>query len=179
MKGNALNMGVANLIKSDYEAALRSHLEALKIRENLKDSLGMLESNLNLGNIYYRSGELEKAADLYRKALVFALKTKSVKVQGLLYNNLGSYHLDVWRGSKQQEDYKLAMDYFQKSLSIKEELKDYSGSVNTLTQLAELANEVMDFRKGLFFLNRASLISESNKDLENKMKSLAICLLII
>ena len=170
MKGNALNiMGVANLIKSDYEAALKSHLEALKIREALNDTLGMLESNLNLGNIHYRSGELDIAADLYRKALDFALKINNVKGQGLLYNNLGSYHRDRWRSDEQQEDYDLAMDYLQKSLSIKEQLKDDSGSVNTLTQLGELANEKGDYQNGYSFLTRALAISESSKDLENKM----------
>jgi len=174
MKGNALNiMGVANLIKSDYEAALKSHLEALKIREGLNDTLGMLESNLNLGNIQYRSGELDKAADLYRKALAFALKINNLKGQGLLYNNLGSYHRDRWRSDEQQEDYDLAMDYLQKSLSIKEQLKDDSGSVNTLTQLAELANEKGDYQNGYSFLTRALAISESSKDLENKMAVLS------
>jgi signal transduction histidine kinase len=174
MKGNALNiMGVANLIKSDYEAALKSHLEALKIREGLNDTLGMLESNLNLGNIQYRSGELDKAADLYRKALAFALKINNLKGQGLLYNNLGSYHRDRWRSDEQQEDYDLAMDYLQKSLLIKEQLKDDSGSVNTLTQLAELANEKGDYQNGYSFLTRALAISESSKDLENKMAVLS------
>lgn len=171
MKGNALNiMGVANLIKSDYEAALKSHLEALKIRESLQDTLGMLESNLNLGNIHYRSGELDLAADLYRKALVYA--SKSLRGQGLLYNNLGSYHRDRWRGEKQREDYDLAMDYLQKALSIKEQLKDEPGMVNTLTQLAELANEEEDYQMGHSFLTRALAITESNKDLENKMSVL-------
>lgn len=174
MKGNALNiMGVANLIKSDYEAALKSHLEALKIREGLNDTLGMLESNLNLGNIHYRSGELDIAADLYRKALAFALKINNLKGQGLLYNNLGSYHRDRWRGNDKQEDYELAMDYLQKSLSIKEQLKDDSGSVNTLTQLAELANEKGDYQNGYSFLTRALAISESSKDLESKMNVLS------
>lgn len=173
MKGNALNiMGVAQLIKSDYEAALVSHLEALKIRESLKDSLGMLESNLNLGNIYYRSGELDKAADLYRKALEYALKINSVKGQGLLYNNLGSYHRDLWRGDKKQEDYDLAMDYLKKSLAIKEELKDFSGSITTLTQLAELSHEVGEYQIGLLFLTRALEITETIDDLEKEMSVL-------
>lgn len=171
MKGNALNiMGVANLIKSDYEAAFAAHLEALKIRESLKDTLGMLESNLNLGNIHYRSGELDMAADLYRKALVYA--SKSLRGQGLLYNNLGSYHRDRWRGEKLRDDYDLAMDYLKKALSIKEQLKDESGMVTTLTQLGELANEEEDYQMGLSFLTRALTISELNKDLENKMSVL-------
>ena len=116
MKDNALNiMGVANLIKSDFEAALKSPLAAFKIRKSLKDKTGILESNLNLGNIQYRSGELDKAANLYRKAPAFALKIKNLKGQGLLCNNLGSYHRDRWRGDEKQEDYDLAMDYLQKS----------------------------------------------------------------
>ncbi|MBA4300251.1 MAG: hypothetical protein C0433_09150 [Cyclobacterium sp.] len=171
IKGNALNiMGVAQLIRSDYEDALKTHLQALKIREALKDSTGMLESNLNIGNVYYRNGEMAKAAEMYQKALVYGLAIKNLRGQSLIYNNLGNYHKDRWTQNQDQKDLDLALSYLQKSLQIKEELKDSHGLVNTLTQLAEL--NMSDRGKASGYLLRALDIAEANQDVENKINVL-------
>jgi signal transduction histidine kinase len=169
IRGNSLNiMGVALLIRSDYEDALEAHLEALKIRENLQDSTGMLESNLNIGNVYYRNGEMAKAAVMYNKALVYGLVIKNLRGQSLIYNNLGNYHMDRWTTNQSKEDYDLASDYLQKSLKLKEELKDSRGSVNTLTLLAQLSQK-NDRQKARGYLVRALSIADSNQDIESKI----------
>lgn len=172
LKANSLNIiGVALLIRSDYEDALTAHLEALKIRETLQDSTGMLESNLNIGNVYYRNGEMAKAAELYQKALVFGLATNNLRGQSLIYNNLGNYHSDRWDKNESQEDYELALDYLQKSLKLKEELGDIRGSVKTLTQLAGLSQK-SDREKAGSYLVRALSIADSNQDIESKISVL-------
>lgn len=172
IKGNALNiMGVAQLIRSDYEDALKTHLQALNIRETLKDSAGMLESNLNIGNVYYRNGEFDKAAEMYQNALIYGLAIKSLRGQSMIYNNLGNYHKDRWGKNQRPEDFNLALDYLQKSLQIKEELKDDRGLVNTLTQLAELS--MNDRGKASGYLLRALDIAETGQDIENKISVLS------
>ncbi len=169
IKGNSLNiMGVALLIRSDYEDALTAHLEALNIRESLQDSTGMLESNLNIGNVYYRNGEMGKAAEMYEKALVYGLATKNLRGQSLIYNNLGNYHNDRYSQSQSKVDYDLAIDYLQKSLKLKEELQDERGSVKTLTQLAQLS-QINDLDKAADYLIRALAIVEESPDIENKI----------
>ncbi len=168
IKGNALNvMGVALLISSEYEESLKTHLQALKIRESLKDSTGLLESNLNIGNVYYRNGEMGKAAQMYEQALVFGLATKNLRGQSLIYNNLGNYYKDKWTQTQQKEDLDLALDNLHKSLRIKEEVKDNHGMVKTLTQLSELSLD--DRKKAKEYLDRALAIVEANQDTENKL----------
>jgi len=168
--GNALNiLGVSNLIKSDYEAALKAHFEALKIREVLMDSVGMLESNLNLGNIYYRSKELDKAAKFYHAALFFGLKTNNLRGLSLIYNNLGSYHLDNWNLNKNQEDFDAAMGYLQQALEIKETLGDNRGMINTLNQLSDLYEEIGDDKKRFELLQHAWVITKNFNDVESKL----------
>jgi signal transduction histidine kinase len=168
IKANALNIkGVAFLIRSDYEEALKTHLEALRIRESLSDSTGMLESNINIGNVYYRNGEMRKAADMYEKALVYGLAIKNLRGQSMIYNNLGNYYKDKWSTSNAKEDYDQAVKYVQESLRLKEELKDYNGMVKTLSQLSELS--IDDRKKARDYLVRALEIAEGNKDIENKI----------
>lgn len=172
VQANALNiMGVALLISSEYEEALKTHLQALKIRENLKDSTGILESNLNIGNVYYRNGEMGKAAQMYEKALVYGLAIKNLRGQSMIYNNLGNYHKDLWAQSKKKEDFDQAMDYLEKSLAIKEELKDTNGLVKTMTQLSEL-HLADNPEKSKGYLIRALAIADANQDIENKLSVL-------
>ncbi|RIW15217.1 hypothetical protein D0X99_12310 [Algoriphagus lacus] len=173
IKGNALNIkGVAQLIRSDYEDALKTHLQALKIREALQDSVGMLESNLNIGNVYYRNGEMGKAAQMYEKALVYGLATKNLRGQSLIYNNLANYHKDRWSQNQSKEDFDLALSYLQKSLAIKEELNDQRGLVNTLAQLSDLSLAQEDTKKAKAYLDRALSIAEATQDVENKLSVL-------
>ena len=168
IKGNALNiMGVAQLISSDYEEALKTHLKALKIRQSLRDSTGMLESNLNIGNVYYRNGEMGKAAGMYETALVFGIATKNLRGQSMIYNNLGNYYKDLWSQTQKKEDLEEALNYLHKSLRIKEELKDYNGLVKTLTQLSELSLDDRETAKG--YLVRALSIADASQDTENKL----------
>ena len=168
IKGNALNiMGVAQLIGSDYEEALKTHLQALKIREILKDSIGMLESNLNIGNVYYRNGEMGKAAEMYETALVFGIAIKNLRGQSMIYNNLGNYYKDLWSQTQKKEYLEEALNYLHQSLRIKEELKDNNGLVNTLTQLSELSLDDRELAKG--YLVRALSIADASQDTENKL----------
>ena len=168
IKGNALNiMGVAQLIGSDYEEALKTHLQALKIREILKDSIGMLESNLNIGNVYYRNGEMGKAAEMYETALIFGIAIKNLRGQSMIYNNLGNYYKDLWSQTQKKEYLEEALNYLHQSLRIKEELKDNNGLVNTLTQLSELSLDDRELAKG--YLVRALSIADASQDTENKL----------
>ena len=131
----------------------------------------MLESNLNIGNVYYRNGEMGKAAQMYEKALVYGLATNNLRGQSLIYNNLGNYYKDKWAQSQTKEDFDKAMDYLEKSRAIKEELKDDNALVKTLTQLSEL-NLADNPEKAKGYLIRALAIAEANQDIENKLSVL-------
>jgi tetratricopeptide (TPR) repeat protein len=123
LRANALNIaGVSLLIKSDFEKSLQNHLQALKIREAILDSIGIMESYLNIGNIYYRSGESTKAAASYKTSLNVAEIINHELGMSLLFNNLGNYYLDEWRKDKGEADFNEAFDYLEKSRIIKEKL---------------------------------------------------------
>ncbi len=171
IKGNALNiMGVAQLISSEYEESLKTHLQALRIREALRDSTGMLESNLNIGNVYYRNREMGKAAEMYKTALIYGIATKNLRGQSMIYNNLGNYYKDLWSQNQTSEALDQALTYLQESLRIKQDLKDTNGLVKTLTQLSELS--LNDRTRAKEYLMQALSIAEANPDIENKISVL-------
>jgi signal transduction histidine kinase len=173
LRANALNIaGVSLLIKSDFEKSLQNHFQALKIREALPDSIGIMESYLNIGNIYYRSEEGAKAAASYKTALNVAEIINHERGMSLLFNNLGNFYLDKWRKDKGQTDLKEAFDYLEKSRIIKEKLGDLATIINTYTVLGDLFIETGKTEKGEAMLLKALAISDKQQDVESRISLL-------
>lgn len=138
-EAKAVNLvGVCQLILSRYDESLTSHFRALKLREELKDSTGMMESLLNVGNVYYRLSQMEEAVGYYRRGLVYAEKLNSKPGQAMLYNNLGSYYKDKWLSTKKPEDYHQAVAYIQKARKAKEAMNDQAGLANVTGLLGDI-----------------------------------------
>ena len=167
MKANAINIkAVSYLIKSDFETSMKLNLEALEIRERIQDTVGLLESHLNLGNILFRSGKSDEAAFRYKKALRYAELSKNQRGLSLIYNNLGNYYLTKWKSFEEKSALDSASLYLNQSLEIKTELKDSRGLVNTFLQLAEIAQLEKKFGIAESYLGKALEVSEGIEDSE-------------
>lgn len=174
LKANTLNIkGVSSLIKSDYETAMKSHLDALAIREQLQDTVGLLESHLNLGNILYRTGSAREAAVRYRKALHYARLSGNQRGQGLLFNNLGSYFKDLWAETDDPSDLDSARFYLLKALETKKSLGDSRGTINTLNLLSEIERMEKDLPEAEKYLKQALELSSGLEDLELRISLLS------
>lgn len=173
MEANSLNIiGVSFLIKSEYEEALSTHFEALGIREAIQDSIGMIESTMNLGNIYYRLNDTDKAVKHYHESLEIAKKLQHERAMSLLYNNIGSYYLDRWKVSNEEKDFNLTKDFLEQSREIKEKLQDKRGLINTLLQLGEIYFQSGEKQLGIQMLTRSLEYSEELNDMEGRLSSL-------
>ncbi len=173
LRANAHNIaGVALLIKSDFEKSLQNHLKALKIREALPDSIGIMESNLNIGNIYYRTAAGAKAAGNYKTALEIAKKINHERGMSLLFNNIGSFYFDRWKEGGADEDFDQAREYLENSREIKEKLKDSANLIHTLNLLGEIYLESGRTQIGEDVLRQALAISSKQNNLEARMSIL-------
>ncbi|RAI88409.1 tetratricopeptide repeat-containing sensor histidine kinase [Algoriphagus yeomjeoni] len=173
IEANAMNIvGVSYLIQSDYESSLSTHLEALGIRETLQDTTGIIESTMNLGNIYYRLHEPEKAVVQYQKSLTLAQLINHERAMSLLYNNIGSFYLDRWLSFKEAEDFNKTKEYLEKSKAIKEKLNDKRSLTNTLLQLGELYYESGEKQRGIRLLTQALDIAEELNNTEGRLSAL-------
>jgi signal transduction histidine kinase len=167
MKANAINIkAVSYLIKSDFETSMKLNLEALEIREKIQDTVGLLESHLNLGNILFRSGKSGEAIVWYKKALGYAELANNRRGLSLIYNNLGNYYLTRWKSIEEKTALDSAKLYLNQSLEIKTELQDSRGLINTLLQLAEMAQLEKNFGLAESNLSKALAISEGIDDSE-------------
>ncbi len=173
MKANAINIkAVAYLIKSDFETSMKYNLEALKIRETIQDTVGLIDSYLNLGNVLYRSGKSKEAVERYKKALIYAKMANSQRGLSLIYNNIGSYFRDRWKLTSVTADLDSAKFYLSQSLEMKTSLNDSRGSIHTLNQLAELAMAEKNYMLAESYLNRGLEVSQGVEDGELRISLL-------
>lgn len=99
-------------LHADFSQALNYDLKALKIAESLNDP-GLTGSALNNTGIdYYRMGQLERAADYYRKGLQARLRTTDTLSIADSYYNLGMILDDLNNDSLALIQYGIALKLF-------------------------------------------------------------------
>ncbi len=124
-------LGNINLDQSNYSNALKYFLKALKIHEELENTVQISGCYVNIGNVYFEQGMNDKATDYYFKALKIADELGDKKTMAKCYNNIGNILL-------LQGDYDLVISYYLKSLKIKEEFNDKYGIAMVNSNIAEL-----------------------------------------
>ena len=132
----------------------------------------MIESTMNLGNIYYRLKESDKAVKHYQESLEIAEKIHHERAMSLLYNNIGSYYLDRWKSFKEEKDFNMTKNFLEQSRDLKEKLNDKRGLINTLVQLGEIYFQSGEKQKGIQMLTKTLEYSEELNDMEGRLNSL-------
>lgn len=89
-KGEAYNyLGIFDNKQANYESSLSYHFRAIKIRKQIKDSIGLAQSNHNLGMFYRRQKEYEKSIDYFKKAIAFRSRLGDSLKLAISHNMLG------------------------------------------------------------------------------------------
>lgn len=105
----------------EFQLALESGKEALKISEKIKSKKFQAES-LNLMGVIYRDlGKYDKSLSLYMRALQLAQEAKDDRQIAYSYNNIGGIY-------RLESNYPLAIEYILKGLKKFEERNDKEGA---------------------------------------------------
>jgi len=156
-------MGQVLASKSYYNEALYYYSEALRVYKLIPKS-DLVEPKpksppwllLNISNLYYATGDVEnakvKVLEAKENFLLF-INERSREI-GLctVYGNLGLF-------AQRQGDYKLAEEFFLKSLSKTEKLKNVEGVMYCYVQLVSLfLNNKSQFYKSNEYFDKAKLL---------------------
>ncbi len=85
-------LGVILTMVGDYNDALERHLNAIKIRTELKDSSGMGASLNNIGLVYEKLSQFDKALLYYKKSLAIKERQNDSDRIAISLNNIGTIH---------------------------------------------------------------------------------------
>jgi len=149
----SLNLNIGTIYASDdstysnKDSAIYYYLNSLKVFEELKDTTSLINLYHNLGLLYERSSKLDVSLDNYRKALEFA---KTLNVKSEISEELMAVGVILLK----KEDPIASLNYFEKSLSIAENIGDekrkmhlYSNIVKAKMQLGEVNEASYYFEK--------------------------------
>ena len=174
------NIGIIYKNQGDAQKGLEYYHKSLKIQKEIKDKHGIASSLNNIGFIYDNYGDplcrttkelcfmesQDKALEYYQMSLKIREEIKDQSGVAQSFNNIGSIYLHLSEeknkqsGVQQSQQIKKALEYFQKSLKIQEEIKDKSGIASSLSNIANVLLKEDKVNEALALANRSLQISE-------------------
>ena len=110
--------------------------------EELNETRAIAGTSINLGNIYLKLGQIDKALEYFRKALVIS---EEKKLNGLMANSL--HNLGIIQNKKKQYD--SSLKYFQRALDIRLKIKDRLGVSDSYIGISNAYYGKRDYNKAL------------------------------
>jgi len=138
------NIGVSYLNTGDYKTALQNHLEALKIKNELKDTAGIAHTHHNIGNVYFNTGDYKAALKNYYMSLQYGLLNNDLEAIVMLYSNIGVVHEYMGDLDKAFENYESSLKQAEK---INNEVAVSSCYVNMANVLIKQGDELLINKK--------------------------------
>ena len=155
-QSNALNnIGLVYFDIHNYPQSLKYHLKAKAFYEKMKDPYLLGAVSTNIGNVYTNLNKLDSAEYYYLEAIKMHSNPKDDYGLSIAYN--GYAGLLAHKG-----DTTGSLEYFNKTLALKESLNEQMGESSILLQMSEIYRKLKDPVKELECLNRAKKISEEN-----------------
>lgn len=130
--------------KGEYKKALMYIEKYLAVQKALNNSLGLAISYRNLGNIYLRLKQFQKAEDYFLLALNYY---NSVNNKAEVANEL--INLGVTKHQQRQLD--AALQDYEKALQTGKELNDYEIKAICLNNLAQIFSDKGNYEKALAY----------------------------
>ena len=163
-KINSLNVAGINFQRSNIDSAIYYHTKATDLAKKINDNVLLGESLKNKGFDYYLLGDYTKAMNCFEQSLKLSekvlnsnvtneAKIRSKKLKRSVFGNIG-----VVFGT--QNDYSKALEYFFKSASISEELKEDQILLRSYNNIGFIYKNLGEYDKSLEYFSKSIKIAE-------------------
>lgn len=124
-----LNLTATSLRESDHPTTLAMSFKADSIAITLNDLSARSRANENIGWVYYRQSQWQKAFEYASKAYDFALSAKDTLQAARLMNNMGALYYE-------QQNFPKAIEQFKKGFEYATKVKDLQTQIRSLNNVA-------------------------------------------
>lgn len=147
-KGNILK-GIYHTITGNYDSAIVYYLRTKKVREQMKDALGVAAVLNNLGNVSLYKSDLHSAVGYYIQSL-------KIEEQAGDKERIGSAYMNLAGAFYQLKKYDEAMPYYEKCLTVTHHLPEQPEYIATLyNNVGNIYSAKKDTSKALSYFNKS------------------------
>ena len=125
--------------------------------ENVRDSLGLVESLQLYGQIYTHIGDFKKSLEYSQKAISMAEELGVTGIIADLTREMGNIYFYFG-------EHTIALDFFQKSLSICQKNRDQEGEAKAYNNMGRIYAELGRFNTALEYLMKALELKDKDED---------------
>ncbi len=134
--------GMVHWFRGDYPNALANYEKALKIREEIGDVKGRINTINNIGVVYMETGRLEEARDYFCQGVEYEERIRNKSGLASALDNIGnSYHTSG--------DFDKALDYHLRGLELYKQAGDRNGIAWALSSLGYIYPDIDQIEKGI------------------------------
>lgn len=149
----ANNIGLIYAEQENYNKAIEYYKKSLKIKIELKDSLGIARSYNNLGLSYFGQGKYDQALTNYLKSLEINELIEDVLGVAMSLNNAENVYFE-------RKEFDLAKEYYEKSLINEKKINNKRGISTSLMSIALVLFEQGSYKQALILAEDAFKIAE-------------------
>lgn len=153
-------LNIANHLskKSAYQEALHYSYQGKVWFQSQADYAGLSKSHNTIGVIFRKQALLDSALWHYKKSAFYLDQIEkpehaTLMIKGITYMNIGIVYAQQGLNEK-------ALEYFLKSMAVKEEIKDYNGLARSYMNTAVLYNEMENDEKKMEYNRKAMKMAE-------------------
>ena len=173
-KGISYSLNIIGIIferQGDYSKAIDYYNRSLKILEEIGDKGAISGSLNNIGIIYSEQGDMAKALEYFNKSIDMYKEIGDKSGISLSLNNIGDVYMTqannaevLLDNAKSDSLITIALDYFNRSLAIREEIGDKNGISASLNSIGLIYMKHNKYDKALEYLSRSLKLTEELKD---------------
>lgn len=142
--------------QENFNLAGEMFYKSLQLRENSKDTTGVANNLINLGNLRYIEGKYEEASDYFYRALRLANELGNNNLAGITLMNMANV-------LTQQMNYDKAVEYLEDALDFHRKEGNRKEEANVLHNIGIIHFEKNDFERAKDFFMQALTIKEELK----------------
>ncbi|MCP4344233.1 MAG: tetratricopeptide repeat protein [Desulfobacterales bacterium] len=150
--------GITYSDNSYYEMALDYFQKALDINRDIKDYKGTVNTLINIGSVYEKTGQYSEALSMNEQALSICRdQFGTLREEGIILSNIGNVYKNIG-------EYEKSLSYYEQALVSNREFKARREEVRNLNNLGEIFTNLAQYEKALGYYNMALSINRSFRD---------------
>lgn len=143
------NIGIIYKNRGNIPAAIQNYHKGLKIAEQKSDSSNIANLFANLGQVYQMQDDFQKALFYYENSLDILTRIRDLRRKSQILHNIAIiFHSSITENIKNKifeandSLFQKALDYYNQSLAIKQNISDKNGIATTLLDIGNLKYEI-------------------------------------